>query len=102
MHTMENLRDLLENELSDIVSMGSVDGHKLDCIYKIVDILKDLDEIEGSGYSERGRSMGRYSGRQYGRGYYRDGDMTMRMEDMMNNAQSEEERKMIRRIMNQM
>lgn len=103
MHTMDNLRDMLEDELSEIVANGTIDDHNLECIYKIVDVIKDIGEIEmrDGGYSERGR-MGRYSGRRYGRNSYRDGDMMTRMEDMMNTAQTEEERNMIRRIMNQM
>ena len=102
MHTMDNLRDMLEEELSEIVANGTVDDHSIDCIYKIVDIIKDIGEIEmrDGGYSERGRYMGR--GRRYGRNSYRDGDMMARMEDMMNTAQTDEERNMIRRIMNQM
>lgn len=110
MHTMESLRDLLENELSEIVATGELDEHRIGCIDKIVDILKDLGEIEMSemGYSEAGyrnsyRSGRRngYSGRRSYRGYARngygmDGDM---MGDLMSRAQNDEEREVIRRIM---
>ena len=96
MHTMENLRDLLENELSEIVAMGELDDHKIECIYKIVDIMKDIGEIEShDGYSEMGY---RNSYRRSGRRSYRNDDM-MRMDDLMSRAQNEDERNMIRRIM---
>ena len=105
MYTMDNLRDMLENELSEIVAMGEIDDHNLECVYKIVDILKDLGEIETRDGSEMGRSYGRrgeYTGRRYPRGRGRDEDLMTRLEDMMDTAQTDEERNTIRRIMNSM
>lgn len=102
MHTYEKLRDLLEHELDEIVASGELNESKLHCVDKMVDILKDLDEIEENGYSESYRARPRYSYRRNSRGYSRDGDLMMRMENMMDGAQNEDERNMIRRIMNNM
>ena len=56
MRTMDNLFDMLEDELSEIVAGGTIDDHRLDWIYKIVDVMKDIGEIEG-GRTRRSRRM---------------------------------------------
>ena len=54
MRTMDSLMDMLEDELSEIVATGTIDDKHLDWIYKIVDIVKDIGEIEG-GRTRRSR-----------------------------------------------
>ena len=78
-HTFEDLREMAMRELDEIVKRGEMDENSLVCIYKLVDILKDIGEIENSemGYSQNGYSMypyawegNSYTGNSY-RGYSR-------------------------------
>lgn len=57
----DNLRELVEKEIGEIGKRGELDDMSLEHAYKLVDILKDLGEIEeqDGGYSER------YSGYPY-------------------------------------
>ena len=128
--TFEDLRAIVMKEIDEINKKGELDENTLACAYKLIDIVKDIHEIDekmnggysqtgmypqmmygnsyGNSYATRNRdSMGRYSrdytGNSY-RGYSRDGDSDImaKMEHMMNTAGSETERQMIQRIMNQM
>ena len=119
--TLEDLRAIVMKELDDINKKGELDENSLVCAYKLIDIVKDIHEIDSyeMGYSQTGRmmpysmtgnsyrnrdSMGRYS-RDYGnsyRGYSRDDDMMNKLGHMMDTAGSETERQVIQRIMNQM
>lgn len=124
--TFEDLRAIVMKEIDEINKKGELDDNTLVCAYKLIDIVKDIHEIDekmnggysqtgmypyngyGNSYATRNRdSMGRYSRDGYGnsyRGYSRDSDTDMmaKMEHMMNTAGSETERQMIQRIMNQM
>ena len=127
--TFEDLRAIVMKEIDEINKKGELDENTLVCAYKLIDIVKDIYEIDekmnggysqtgmypymtgnsyGNSYATRNRdSMGRYSRDSYGnsyRGYSRDSDADMmaKMEHMMNTAGSEQERQMIQRIMNQM
>ena len=119
--TFEDLREIAIKELDEINKRGEMDENSLVCAYKLIDIVKDIHEIDSmeNGYSRTGRmsypynngysyrtrdSMGRYS-RDYYRGYSRDNerdDLMNKMERMMDTAGSETERQVIQRIMSQM
>lgn len=58
-----DVKELLHKEISKIVDKGSLTPQELDNLYKAIDVLKDICEIEekegmSEGYSERGYSMG--------------------------------------------
>lgn len=61
--TMQELRMLMTKELDEIVRRGELDENSLVCIYKMVDILKDIGEIESAeqGYSQANYSMYPYA-----------------------------------------
>ena len=130
-NTYEKLRDLLEDEIDEIVKGGTLDKDKLHCLYEMIDVIKDIGEIDDhdSGYSQMNKmyvdpvygysnanrnrdAMGRYSrasynrGGSYGggsyRGYSRTGDTMQNLERMMDDAQTEQERDAIRRVMEMM
>lgn len=125
-HIYETLREMIENEIDTITKKGALDEKSLMCLDKLVDIRKDLMEIEGgnadSGQSYIGGNRNSYgSSRSYGnsgnyqryggsyrggnsyRGYSRDGgDMIDRLEEMMDQATTEREREAIRRCMESM
>lgn len=129
-NTYEDLRSMLDREINAIVVNGDLDKDKLHCIYEMVDIVKDIGEIEEheSGYSQANRMYpgvmydggsssyrGRYSNRNnanynrggsynsYARGGYSRGNEAMeRLERLMDEAQTEQERESIRRVMEMM
>lgn len=86
-HTMEDLREIVTKELDEINKRGELDEPTLKCVYQLVDILKDIGEIEGQemGYAEmmypyamesresyRGGNSNRYSGAGYSNRQRRD------------------------------
>jgi len=127
--TFEDLRAIVMKEIDEINKKGELDENTLVCAYKLIDIVKDIHEIDekmnggysqtsmyphmmygnsyGNSYANRNRdSMGRYSRDGYNsyRGYSREGDSDMmaKLEHMMNTAASETERQVLQRVMNQM
>lgn len=125
--TFDKLRDMIGSEMDQITSRGELDENSLACTYKMVDILKDLGEIEmnDGGYSQR--YMPQYPMNSYGMGgnsyrnnntmyrgnsyrnsyngmggYSRTGDTMDKLHQMMNEAQTEHERETIRRVMETM
>lgn len=129
--TFEKLRDIIKVEMDAVVAKGELDENSLACTYKMVDILKDLGEIEmsDSGYSQRyipqysmngGNSYGMGGGNSYRNnntmyrgnsyrnsyngngGYSRTGDTMDKLHQLMNEAQTEQEREAIRRVMDSM
>ena len=58
MDTYDKLYDMLEKELDEIVKKGALTADSLMSLDKIVDVMKDINEIcdhdEDSGYSQRG------------------------------------------------
>lgn len=134
-NTYEKLRDFLEEEIDAIVKGGSLDKEKLHCLYEMVDVIKDIGEIDDhdTGVSQTGRmyidpmmygysganrnrdAMGRYSSRNgysrggsynggssYRGGYSRGGNTMDNLQQMMDEAQTEQERDAIRRVMDMM
>lgn len=102
------IREMVNCELMKMTQKGELDKAMLESLDKLVDILKDLDEIEnGGGYSQRGYDYGnsyRYMpynnggyARNSGNRYSRHGnDMTIdHLYKAMDQAQSEVERQAI-------
>lgn len=96
------IREMVNCELMKMTQKGELDKAMLESLDKLVDILKDLDEIENGGYSQRGYDSGnsyRYMpyGRNMGGRYSRHGnDMTIdHLYKAMDQAQSEVERQAI-------
>ena len=114
----EDLRDIVMREIDDINRKGELDENSLMCAYKLIDIVKDIHEIDAheNGYSQTGMYYDGYRGNSYTGGYSnrnRDGmgrysrnserdDLMAKMEHMINTAGSETERQTIKRIMNQL
>ncbi len=122
MHEMEELKQMLCDELEKITRKGELSAGSLDAVDKLTHSIKSIDTIiamEESGYSNEyaneysGRNMsrgrdGRYSyarGRRGGRrGYSRDDSMMSmkyQLQDMLEDANTEEERRMIQKWMKQ-
>lgn len=122
MDKMYELKDMLCEELEKITKKGELSAGSLDAVDKLTHSIKSIDTIiamEESGYSNEyaneysGRNMsrgrdGRYSyarGRRGGRrGYSRDDSMMSmkyQLQDMLEDANTEEERRMIQKWMKQ-
>jgi len=78
MDTYDKIYDILEKELDEIANKGALTADSLMSLDKIVDIIKDINEIcdhdENTGYSQRGYVYTN-GGNSYRRGgnSYRDG-----------------------------
>ena len=77
MHALKELREMLEDEVKKIVKKGDINQSELETVYKVIDVIKDIDTIKAmeeaggeDGYSER-YMRNSYGGR--GSGNYRDG-----------------------------
>ena len=126
MHELHELKEMLCDELDKITKKGELSAGSLDAVDKLTHSIKSIDTIIAmEGYSEddmmnnrggsyaRGRkrdSMGRYSRDNYVRGSYNRGgysrdeemeNLKMELHEILENAGSEEERKMIRRWIKQ-
>lgn len=106
---------MINTEMSRMLDRGELSKETLCLIGEMVDILKDIHELDkdempmDEGYSRMGRSyndgysytrdrMGRYSSR--GRSYGPDREHLMdKMDQFMNQASNESERELVRRIM---
>lgn len=119
MKAMTDLRNMLCDELEEIVGTGHITGSDLESVHKLTDTIKNIDKIErmeeegysygsydgdwkASGTYSNGNNRG-YSGRHYVRGHYSNaGDdmVRQRMEDMMSNrSMSSEDRNAVKRTM---
>lgn len=102
MHKMEELKELLLRELSEVTESGEISKSNLDVIDKLTHAIKSIETILAmNGYSDRGRkrdSMGRYSSRNYsyddGGGYSRE-ELADGLRDLHSHARSEESKRMI-------
>lgn len=141
MHTYQELKEMLHDELKEIVQKGELSAGSLETIDKLLNSIKNACKIimydeysEDDGYSNangsmgggnysnnysnaRGRgsnarrdSMGRYSRNEYsmrggysrdGRYSYDEGKMDI-LNDMMNEAKTEDERRVIQKVMRRM
>ena len=140
MHTYYELKDMLHDELSDIVKKGELSAGSLDTVDKLLNSIKNAckiimyDEYSEEGYSnddgysyarggQRRDSMGRYSregeggysnarggrggrGGRYSRasGYsYADKEEKVEiLHDMMDEAKTDEERRVIEKLIRRM
>ena len=116
MKTYENLRDMLEREVTEIEQKGQLDGQSLEHLFKLMGTIKNVDKCmgyeEGNSYGRMMPEMsyardryGRYSGDNFRdssyRGYDRSyGKMKERLETLMNEATNENERQAIMDCMN--
>lgn len=120
---LENIKSMVMRELDNVSSSGQLTNDSLMCVDKMVDIIKDLGEIEEKemgGYSNAGRipmypyDMNSYGGRMsyngsnsyanrnynsYDNGYSRDNEVMDKLNQMMNETSSPQERDAIRRVM---
>ena len=118
MKTYENLRDMLEREVTEIEQKGQLDGQSLEHLFKLMGTIKNVDKCmgyeEGNSYGRMMPEMsyardryGRYSGDNFRdssyRGYDRSyGNQKMRehLEMLMSEATNESERQAIMDAMN--
>lgn len=127
MEKMEELKEMLCEELDDITKKGQLTAGDLDTVDKLTHSIKSLETIMAmNGYSNDGSyesydmmydgrsnarngrmNRGSYArnrdarGRYSRRGYSRDG-MMEELEDLMNEASTEQEKEAIRRCIEQM
>lgn len=78
MENYDDLKLLLRKELADICKKGSISMTDLEAVYKMIDVVKDLHEIEkmeseSGGYSER-RGYSRQGGYAMNGGYSGEGN----------------------------
>lgn len=111
MDKMTELYDILCDELEKITEKGELTAGSLDAVDKIIDIMKDMEDM---GYS--GNMMGRsYDDRMYDRSYrgsyaqrrdsmgrYSRDEFKDRLEDVMRSAPNEKTRKELERLMMKM
>ena len=106
-------KDRMSDEIEDTVKMEKLSPASMDMLDKAVDILKDIKEIEAmdaaGGYSGRDSYQRVYNGSSYDdphttsyRRYSRNNESMSKLEQMYDNAQSDKEREIIRKIMTQM
>ena len=115
--TFDKLNAMLEKELDEIVKKGVIAPEHLNLIDKVVDIMKDIKDIcdtddeMDTGYSRRGygrtyydngnsyRNGGRYSRRGSRRHDDRE-EILDRLDYLMENSGTEQERQAIRQALN--
>lgn len=121
MQTYYDIKDMLKRELDEITRTGELSAGSLDTVDKLLHAIKNAckvimyEEYSGGGrsyadadmdmtdYSNRGRrrdSMGRYSRRGYS--YDSDHAALDMVKDMMDEATSEDERRVLQKIMRRM
>ncbi|MBQ2663097.1 MAG: hypothetical protein IJH36_03120 [Clostridia bacterium] len=121
MHILTGLYGLLDEQLEEIVRKGDITPSELECAYKAVDIMKDIETIKamkGEGYSER-MSYNDYSGARMrdSRGRYTSRDdmynsrnsynysghgLKEKFQNMMRETQNDEERQKLQRFMQEL
>lgn len=117
MDKMTELYAILCDELEKITAKGELTAGSLDAVDKIVDIMKDIEEMGYSGDenmmgrsyrgSYRGRSYrgsydGSYAQRRDSRGRYSRHDIVEQLEDIADSAPNEKSRKEIERLIMKM
>lgn len=127
MKRMEELKDMLCDELEDITAQGKINAGDLDAIDKLTHSIKSIDTImamdeysnddgymmsrnsyargDGRGGARGGNRGGRgYSRRGYSRNGYSYGkeEMIGELQDLMEAAETDQEREAIRRCIGQM
>ena len=104
MRSLHETIDKVEMELNDINRKDRYSMSDLEAVYKMIDIVKDIETIKamrGEGYSDRGGYYYSMEGNRRGR-YSRDdsrGRMLGSLEEALEEATSENERHAIRHLM---
>lgn len=108
MDKMTELYEILCDELEKITAKGELTAGSLDAVDKIVDIMKDIEEMGYSG-DMMGRSYNRPYDRSYrgsyaqrSRGRYSRHDIVEQLEDIADSAPNEKSRKEIERLITKM
>lgn len=115
MHKMEELKEMLCDELEEITSEGKLTAGDLDTVDKLTHSIKSIETIMAMGgysntyyrdndgrnsYARRRDRMGRYSrGRNYS---YGKEDMMQELRELMEDAETEQERNAISRCIKEM
>ena len=74
MKALEDLKELLVDQIKRVTKKGDITPNELECMYKAVDIIKDISTIEAMEKAEKEEE--KYAKDGYSRGRYsRDGDM---------------------------
>lgn len=112
MDRFEELYEMLERELSKILSRGELNGSSLDMVYKLTCSMKNLKKIMNGGYSNYSGEYGRnYSNRDYSReGYSREDysrnysghGMREHLEEAMKQAKDDRTRNELMRMLERM
>lgn len=123
MKALYDLKEMLCRELDEIAQKQEMNAGDLETVHKLTDTIKNIDkiivleedgeysqagdwEMEGRGTYGRGSSYANRRGSHYVRGHYSRMDakdhMMEQMESIMQEAESEKEREVIRRCMNQL
>lgn len=110
--TLEMLCDRLSDEIEDTVKLEKLTPASMEMLDTAVDIMKDIKEISAmdavNGYSSRPIYGGSYDdgydrSTSYRRGRYSRNDETMaKLDHMYEEAQTDKEREIIRKLMNKM
>lgn len=74
MKALDDLKELLEDQIKRVTKKGDVTPNELECMYKAVDIIKDISTIEAMEKAEKEEEKNAKDGYSRGR-YSRDGDM---------------------------
>ena len=104
MRILYTIKDMVEEELKSISKKPELTEVDVDNIYKLIDICKDITTIEamehkdhnGYSYDEYPEQYDRYD-KKYNSEHTRD-----KLERMMRNAGTEQERESIRRVLEQL
>lgn len=114
MDKMTELYDILCDELEKITAKGELTAGSLDAVDKIVDIMKDIEEMGYSGdenmmgrsyrgsYRDGRSYRGSYAQRRDSRGRYSRHDIVEQLEDIADSAPNEKSRKEIERLITKM
>lgn len=115
MDKMTELYDILCDELEKITAKGELTAGSLDAVDKIVDIMKDIEEMgysgdenmmgrsyRGSYRDGRSYNRGSYAQRRDSRGRYSRHDIVEQLEDIADSAPNEKSRKEIERLITKM
>ena len=77
MKALENLKMMLEKDIEKVTEKGAITPNEIEMIYKVVDIIKDIDTIHAmdeyggeEDYSTRRSSRRSYEGGRGRRDYY--------------------------------
>ena len=112
--TLEMLCDRLSDEIEDTVKLEKLSPASMEMLDTAVDIMKDIKEIEAmnAAYGYSGKPPRIYNNASYDNGdtgyrrmnrnYSKNDEAMSRLEQMYDEAQTDKEREVIRKLMNKM